>query len=77
MDRAAAVLETLESGEQSGAIARLAEDLPLFAALGDQPARAGPAPSAVEEALADVNPDDLSPREALDVLYRLRGLLAD
>ena len=77
IDRAAAVLETLESGEQSGAIARLAEDLPLFAALADQPAPSAAAPSAVEEALADVNPDDLTPREALDVLYRLRGLLAD
>jgi DNA mismatch repair protein MutS len=33
-------------------------------------------PSAVETALAAIDPDDLSPREALDALYRLRGLLA-
>ena len=33
--------------------------------------------AAIETALAEVNPDDLTPREALEVLYRLRGLLAD
>ena len=32
------------------------------------------APSAVEQALAKVNPDDLSPREALELLYQLKRL---
>jgi DNA mismatch repair protein MutS len=32
-------------------------------------------PSEVEVALSDCNPDDLTPREALDALYRLKGLL--
>jgi DNA mismatch repair protein MutS len=32
------------------------------------------APSAVEAALAAVNPDALSPREALDVLYQLKKM---
>ena len=32
------------------------------------------APSAVEAALAAVNPDAMSPREALDVLYQLKKL---
>ncbi len=68
--RAGEVLETLERGEQSGALARLADDLPLFSA-----APAPPALSAVEEALAAVNPDQVSPREALDLLYRLRAML--
>ena len=31
--------------------------------------------SAVQEALAEIDPDSLSPREALDVLYRLKNLL--
>ena len=77
VDRAEEVLATLEKGDQSGAVARLADDLPLFAAA----ARPAPPavvvearPSAVEEALKAVNPDDLSPREALEVLYRLRGM---
>ena len=70
--RADAVLETLEKGEQSGALARLADDLPLFSA--SVPAPPAP-PSAVEEALAGVNPDEITPREALDLLYRIRALL--
>ncbi|MFJ7566674.1 DNA mismatch repair protein MutS [Herminiimonas sp. NPDC097707] len=31
-------------------------------------------PSALDEALADINPDALSPRDALDALYRLKEL---
>ena len=74
--RAEQVLETLEQGEQSGAISRLAEDMPLFASLAESP----PAPqkkSEAEAALRELNPDDLSPREALETLYRLRGLIDD
>jgi DNA mismatch repair protein MutS len=36
---------------------------------------APPAPSAIERALEAVDPDSLSPREALDALYRLKKLL--
>ncbi|PSW42722.1 DNA mismatch repair protein MutS [Photobacterium phosphoreum] len=34
-----------------------------------------PEPSEVEAALANVNPDELTPRQALDELYRLKALL--
>ncbi len=34
-----------------------------------------PEPSEVEEALANIDPDDLTPRQALEVLYRLKRLL--
>jgi DNA mismatch repair protein MutS len=43
----------------------------LFAA---PPEARAAAPSAVEAALAAVNPDAMSPREALDVLYQLKKL---
>jgi DNA mismatch repair protein MutS len=33
-----------------------------------------PSPSAIDAALAALNPDALSPREALDALYRLKEL---
>ncbi|MEQ3634656.1 DNA mismatch repair protein MutS [Thalassolituus sp.] len=33
------------------------------------------APSIVEEKLATISPDDLSPRQALELLYQLKGLL--
>ncbi|WP_083223064.1 DNA mismatch repair protein MutS [Candidatus Terasakiella magnetica] len=74
--RAEQVLETLEKGEQSSAVTKLADDLPLFAALAHEPepimVEAGP--SEVEIALDDIQPDDMSPREALEALYRLKGL---
>jgi DNA mismatch repair protein MutS len=53
-------------------LARL-EDLPLFAAVREAPA-APPAPSQAEAALAAIDPDGLSPREALEALYRLKAL---
>lgn len=34
-----------------------------------------PEPSEVEEALASIDPDDLTPRQALDALYRLKRML--
>jgi DNA mismatch repair protein MutS len=74
--RAEEVLKILEQGEQAGALARLADDLPLFAATARQAmAPATKAASAVEEALAKINPDELSPKEALELLYELRRRL--
>jgi DNA mismatch repair protein MutS len=73
--RAEAVLETLEQGEQAGALARLADDLPLFAATAKQ-AAPEQGPSELERALAAINPDELSPKEALELLYKLRRLSA-
>src|SRR6266851_3386093 len=72
--RATSVLETLEKGEQSGALARLAEDLPLFSA-ARRPVAPAPKVSVVETALGDIRPDELTPREALETLYRLKGML--
>jgi len=69
--RARDVLDRLE--REAGAPAHL-DDLPLFAASAPPPAgRTGPSP--VELALADLDPDSMSPREALEALYRLRGLM--
>jgi DNA mismatch repair protein MutS len=78
--RAEQVLEILEKGDQAGSVARLADDLPLFSVAlrrKEPEAAAAPAgPSAVEQALAAINPDDLTPKAALEELYRLRGLLS-
>jgi DNA mismatch repair protein MutS len=75
--RAEQVLAALEKGEQSGAVTRLADDLPLFAAAPARPAggMAKPQESEVEKALSNVNPDELTPREALELLYALRARL--
>jgi len=78
LDRAEEVLAALERSEQAGALARLADDLPLFsAARRPAPAAAAPAPSAVEARIAAVNPDELTPKAALELLYELRALLRD
>ena len=71
--RAEHILETLEQGEQSGALARLADDLPLFSAVLDQPVSPA-ARSVLEDALAAIAPDELSPRDALELIYRLKTL---
>jgi len=73
--RAEEVLEILESGDEAGAVARLADDLPLFRAVRDRPPPIAPKESPAEAMLKEINPDELSPREALELLYRLRGLL--
>ncbi len=78
--RAEQVLAILEKDQQGGGAARLADDLPLFAALpkpvaGGVSRPAGPTP--LETALAEVSPDSLSPREALDILYRLKDLAGE
>jgi DNA mismatch repair protein MutS len=73
--RAEEVLAALESGEQSGAVARLADDLPLFAAASrPAPAARTVAPDPIAEALAAVIPDELSPKDALELIYRLKAL---
>jgi DNA mismatch repair protein MutS len=72
--RASEVLEMLQSGEQSGSLARLAEDLPLFNAMKEKPQQAF-ATSPLAEKLQSVNPDQLTPKEALDLLYQLKALL--
>lgn len=69
--RAQSVLELLQQSEQSGALARLADDLPLFSQTA--PATKA-APSAAEGRLKALNPDTLSPREALEALYELKAL---
>jgi DNA mismatch repair protein MutS len=71
--RAQQVLDMLESGEQSSAVTRLAEDLPLFAA-AERRARPG-RKSAVETLLNELDPDSLTPRQALDLLYELKTKL--
>ena len=73
--RAEDVLALLQSGEQSGALKSLADDLPLFTTMQDNAQET--IPSALEEKLATINPDSLSPKEALDLLYELKALYSE
>ncbi len=75
--RAGEVLRLLESSDSKTASAAALDDLPLFAA--SRPKGVVPAlatkPSPLDEALAKINPDDLTPKAALDALYRLKALV--
>ena len=71
--RAEEVLGILEQGEQAGTLARLADDLPLFSA-APRRAPADPALAELVQRLAAINPDELSPKAALELLYELRRL---
>ena len=75
IERAQDVLQKLEAGEASAAPARLADDLPLFrAALEASRKEEAAAPSPVLERLDEIDPNDLTPREALELLYELKAL---
>ena len=69
--RAQQLLKELEARDAGGGV----DALPLFAAAPVEPEP--PAASAVETALADIDPDGLSPKDALEALYRLKGLVDD
>jgi DNA mismatch repair protein MutS len=75
IERAKLVLAKLEATDR--AAPRGFEDLPLFAAAAPRPA-APTAPqdaglAAVIAALAALHPDEMSPRDALEALYALKG----
>jgi len=75
--RAKSVLAKLEAQDRGQTARALADDLPLFATAPARPAGgvAKPQESEVKKALDEVNPDELSPREALELLYALRRRL--
>ena len=74
IDRAEEVLAALEAGEQGGAAARLADDLPLFQAARPVSSTSRGKKSPIDDAVAAADPDGMSAREALDFLYRLKAL---
>ena len=72
VERAREILDALEAGARDGAArpAALIDDLPLFRSAPPAPVPQ-PRSSAVEERLQGLQPDTLSPREALDLVYEL------
>ena len=72
--RAKAVLAKLEAGrDATGGIAAGLDDLPLFAAKAEPETAIDP----LVEVMAEIDPDALTPREALEALYRLKRLSAE
>jgi len=76
--RAEAVLRVIESGASAGALKQRVDDLPLFSAMPPMPPLAVKEPSPLEPLaalLGETEPDSLTPRAALELVYRLRGML--
>ncbi|PIE15079.1 MAG: DNA mismatch repair protein MutS [Rhodobacterales bacterium] len=73
--RARVVLEMLEKGEREGSVGQkaLIDDLPLFSTT-PLPAPSPKRDSRVEARLVEVNPDELSPKDALALIYELKEL---
>ncbi len=74
--RAEAVLKRLEAEGGGRRKVSFADDLPLFASAPAATApEARPSDLRLRSALTDLRPDDMTPREAHDMLYRLREML--
>nr|WP_246505410.1 DNA mismatch repair protein MutS [Microvirga antarctica] len=72
VERARAILSELERTDRESPKQALLDDLPLFAA----PVRAPPSPpqsDTLRIALQEIDPDQMTPREALEALYRLKA----
>ena len=75
VERARKILAELEKGSRSSPVERMLDDLPLFAGLDVAPlapAPAAPIRDPLREALDAVDPDDLTPKAALEALYALK-----
>ncbi|VAV99522.1 DNA mismatch repair protein MutS, partial [hydrothermal vent metagenome] len=87
--RAEQVLHSLEQGGQgvasgqknAGKMGDLTDDLPLFSAMQDRLRPSGPDEKSsavkIEQELSAILPDELTPRQAMDVLYKLKKLQQD
>ena len=76
LHRAEQILTQLEVGEHGAAdAADLIKSLPLFDHA--QPPKKFSLPSAVEDELAGIQPDDMTPRDAIELLYRLKAAYDD
>jgi DNA mismatch repair protein MutS len=73
VERARTILSELERSDRESPKRALVDDLPLFAA----PVRAATSvevkKDTLREALDQLDPDQMTPREALDALYRLKA----
>jgi DNA mismatch repair protein MutS len=76
IERAKLVLAQLEAEDRISPARKLIDDLPLFAATRAPVPMAETPFTALVEALSALNPDEMSPRDALEALYALKAQLA-
>jgi DNA mismatch repair protein MutS len=80
IERAKVVLAQIEAEDRVSPARRLIDDLPLFASARPAAPQTDSAQDstlmALVDALAALNPDEMSPRDALEALYALKAQLA-
>ncbi|MCV0425660.1 MAG: DNA mismatch repair protein MutS [Roseibium sp.] len=76
VERSRQVLTQLEEQDRNSPSETLIDELPLFASLTPSPPSAATPvePDPILEALQEIDPDDMTPRDALEALYRLKTL---
>ena len=75
IERAKHILSELETADRERPVRRMVDDLPLFAHQPRQRQSDGPPKEdPLRLALVALKPDEMSPREALEALYRLRAI---
>jgi DNA mismatch repair protein MutS len=74
--RARDVLQHLEEGDRQSPATTI-DDLPLFSVSVQKSQPKAEEKDELRDALKGIDPDDLSPREAHEALYRLKALLQD
>lgn len=72
--RARSVLEQLESQNRESSAGTLIDDLPLFSAAQQTVTSKPSTTSRLQEELDRIQPDELTPRQALEALYRLKAI---
>lgn len=77
IERAGEVLAALEDSNEGKTVRELADDLPLFSAARPASAPVRQQSSEVETELRKLLPDQMSPLEALECLYRLKAKLTE
>ncbi len=70
VERARVVLAELEASDRSAPARKLIDDLPLFSSARSAQPQADP----LGDALAGIDPDALTPKDALEALYKLKSL---
>jgi DNA mismatch repair protein MutS len=82
VERATQVLHNLEQGGEEGQglaqgqkMAALSDELPLFSAVQEKINMPQSEPSLLDKEVEYINPDELSPKEALELIYTLKELL--
>ncbi len=73
VQRARGVLDQLENQNRERPASTLIDDLPLFSAVQAEPKPTDTKATKLQEKLDAISPDELTPREALELLYELKS----